>query len=165
MTRRTRIQSISAAALVGFLLAGPCLAQSGSTTTSGTVPAPVTTGGVATQVTPLMRIQRSVAKINAQASTPEGEAEVVKQLSSRLKVSPDTLEANRVKWGLGWGETAMVYTFAKSSKKPITPDGVVEMRRSGTEWDVIAKDLGINIQAVAKKMNKNVPPSTKPAAK
>jgi parvulin-like peptidyl-prolyl isomerase len=164
MNRRTRLDAISVAAIAGILLAAPSLARAQSTsttTTSGTVPQPVTTGGAQTQMTPLMRIQRAVAKINAQASTPEGEAEVVKQLCSRLSVTPDSLEACRDRWGLDYGETAMVLTFAKSSKKKVTPDEIVEMRRSGTEWDVIAKDLGLNIQAVAKRMGKNVPPTHK----
>ncbi len=165
MIRKSRIRMVMTAALAGFLMAAPGLAQTGSTSASGTVPGPVTTAPVATQLTPLQRIQRSVAKINSMASTPEGEADVVKQLSSKLKLTPEALEASRAKWGLNWGETAMVYTFAKASKKPVTPDEIIEMRRGGTEWDVIAKDLGINIQAVAKKMNKNVPPTPKPAAK
>jgi len=164
MNRRARRHAISMATIAGLLLAAPgfALAQTTTTTTtSGTVPQPDTTGGAQTQMTSLMRIQRAVAKINAQASTPEGEAEVRKQICAHLHVTPDSLDACRSRWDLDYGETAMVLTFAKSSKKPVTPDEIVEMRRSGTEWDDIAKDLGISIQAVAKRMGKNVPPTHK----
>jgi hypothetical protein len=141
-------------ALAVLTLAGPSLADTGTTPASSTVPQPATTAPVTTQMTPLMRIQRAVARIDAQASTPEGQEQVIHQISSRLKVPPDSIEASHKRWGLGYGEVAMAYTFAKASKKPITPDGVVDLRRSGVEWDAIAKDLGINIQAVAKKMTK-----------
>jgi hypothetical protein len=162
MTRIARMPILGLATIALLAVPGHALADGGTTTTSGTVPQPVTTAPVATQITPLQRIQRAVAKINTQASTPEGEEQVIHQICTRLSVSPDSLQADRARWGLDYGETAMVYTFAKSSKKPITPDQVVEMRRSGEEWDDIAKDLGINIQAVAKRMNKNVPPAPAP---
>lgn len=123
---------------------------------------PVTTG-VGTKETSLQRIQRMVAKINAEAATPEGEAAVVTRLSQQLKVPSDSLRQQHSKWGLGYGEVSMVYGFAKASKKKgVTPDQVVEMRRSGMEWEAIGKELGVKVDTVASRMKKNVGPNPQP---
>ena len=123
---------------------------------------PVTTG-VGVKETSLQRIQRMVAKINAEASTPEGEAAVVTRLSQQLRVPSDSLRQQHTRWGLGYGEVSMVYGFAKASKKKgVTPDQVVEMRRSGMEWEAIGKELGVKVDTVASKMKKNVGPKPQP---
>lgn len=113
-------------------------------------PAPVTA-----KETSLQRIQRMVAKINAEASTPEGEEAVVSRLSKQLRVAPDSLRTQHEEWGLGYGELAMVYGFARSSKKAASPFEVVEMRRSGTEWESIGKELGVKLDAVASRVKKS----------
>jgi hypothetical protein len=126
---------------------------------------PVTTG-VGTKETSLQRIQRMVAKINAEASTPEGEDAVVARLSQQLKVPGDSLRQQHARWGLGYGEVSMVYGFSKSSKKKgVTPEQVVEMRRSGMEWEAIGKELGVKVDTVASKMKKTVGPNPKPQPK
>ena len=122
----------------------------------------VYTAPVNTKETALDRIQRMVAKINQEASTEEGEAAVVARLSQQLRCPPDTLEWQRTTWGVGYGEIAMVHGFAKSAKKKTAPGEVYEMRRSGMEWDVIAKNLGVKVDAVASKMKKNVGPKPTP---
>jgi hypothetical protein len=99
-----------------------------------------------------------VAKINAEASTPEGEVAVVNRLSKQLAVSPDTLRAQQLAWGVGYGEVAMVYGFARGSRTKASPREVVEMRRSGMEWDAIGKELGVKVDTVASRMKKNVNP-------
>lgn len=121
-----------------------------------------TTAPVNAKETSLERIQRAVAKIDAEASTPEGEADVVQRLSTQLSVPPDTLTAQHENWGVGYGEVAMVYGFARASKKPITPEQVVEMRRSGMDWDAIAKNLGVKVDTVATRMKKNAGPKPTP---
>ena len=115
-----------------------------------------------TKETALDRIQRMVAKINQEASTEDGETAVLARLSQQLRCPPDTLEWQRTTWGVGYGEVAMVHGFAKSAKKKTTPGEVYEMRRSGMEWDVIAKNLGVKVDAVASKMKKNVGPKPTP---
>ncbi len=130
-----------------------------STTTVATPTAPVTT-----KETALQRIQRSVARIDKEASTPEGEARVVTRLSTQLGMPEDTLRARREGWALSWGEVAMVYGFARSAKKPSAtlPDQIVEMRRSGMAWDVIGKKIGVNVNTVAARVQKSVPPKPTP---
>jgi hypothetical protein len=132
---------------------------------ASTTPAPTTTSSVTTKETALQRIQRSVARIDKEASTPEGEARVVARLSAQLATPEDTLRARREGWALSWGEVAMVYGFARSAKKQSAtlPDEIVEMRRSGMAWDAIGKKIGVNVDTVAARVNRSVPPKPAPA--
>jgi len=117
---------------------------------------------VHTKETALQRIQRSVARINQQASTPEGEAIVVDRMSSQLRITPEALRSQHDAWSLGYGEIAMVYGFARAARRqPTTPESVVERRRMGTDWDVIAKDLGVKIDTVASRLKRQEPPKRK----
>jgi hypothetical protein len=116
-------------------------------------------GAVSSKETALARIQRMVARLNKESSTPEGEAAVVARLAGQFRASPDTLRAQRAAWGLGYGEVAMAYGFARASRKPgITPGDVVELRRGGLAWESIAKDLGVKIDTVASRMKRQVGP-------
>jgi hypothetical protein len=109
--------------------------------------------------TALQRIQRMVARMNQEASTPEGEAAVVTRLSTQLRVAPETLREQHAAWSLGYGELSMVYGFARASKKKgVTPESVMEMRRAGTAWQEIAKELGVKIDAVASRMKRQAGP-------
>ena len=144
--------AIAASATASLLLtAAPAFSQ-------GT---PVTAAGsrVGAKETSLQRIQKMVARINAEASTPEGEEAVLDRLSKQLGASPDSLRAQHSAWGLGYGEVAMAYGFARASKKPgVTPEQVVELRRGGMAWDAIGKELGVRVDTVAAKMRRHVGP-------
>jgi hypothetical protein len=105
-----------------------------------------------------------VAKINAEASTPEGEEAVVNRLSKQLAITPEQLRQEQQTWGIGYGDVAMVYGFSRASRKKSTPAEVVELRHSGKEWDAIGKEIGVNVDNVASRMKKNVNPKPPPAA-
>ena len=127
--------------------------------TATTPPAPGKTG-IATKETSLQRIQRSVARINAEAATPEGEARVVKRLAAQLAMPEETLRAKQEAWGLGYGEIAMVYGFARASRRQSAtlPDQIIDMRRSGMDWKAIAKELGVSVDAVASRLRRHEGP-------
>lgn len=110
--------------------------------------------------TSLQRIQRMVARIDAEAKTPEGESAVVKRLSAQLRVDEESLRAKHDTWGLGYGEIAMAYGFAGASRTGKTPDDVVAMRSSGTPWIDIAKELRVKVDTVAKRMRRHVGPAS-----
>lgn len=109
--------------------------------------------------TSLQRIQRSVARIDHEAATPEGEAAIVKQLSAQLGMPEDSLRARHDAWTLGYGEIAMVYGFARAARRQSAtlPDQIVDMRRDGQDWRAIAKQIGVNIDAVASRVRRNEP--------
>jgi hypothetical protein len=111
--------------------------------------------------TALHRIQRTVASIDAEASMPDGEAKVVARLAPQLGVSQDTLQAQHEAWGLGYGEIAMAYGFARASRSGKSPTDVVAMRVAGTEWLDIAKQLGVKVDTVANRMKRHVAQKTK----
>ena len=111
-----------------------------------------------TPETALHRIQRAVAKIDAEAKTPEGEAAVLKRLSVGLATSEDSLKQQHDAWGLGYGELAMAYGFARASRTGKTPADVVEMRTAGAGWLDIAKKLGVRVDTVANRMKRHVGP-------
>jgi hypothetical protein len=133
-----------------FALAAIAIAASASTAPSKS-----------SRETALHRIQRAVAKIDAEAATPEGEEAVLQRLSAQLGVSADSLKEQHGTWGLGYGEMAMAYGFAKASRKGKTPADVVAMRVAGMGWLDIAKDLGVKVDTVASRMKRHVgPPAT-----
>jgi hypothetical protein len=149
----------TAATVLLLVLAAPAAgrANDAPTTTTTTVVAPVNT-----KETAMQRIQRMVAKINAEASTPEGEANVVARMSKQFAVSPDTIGVQHANWGLDYGEMTMVYGFARSSKTKATPDHVVDMRRSGMSWESIGKEIGVKVDTVASRMKKSSGPTPTP---
>lgn len=106
------------------------------------------------KLTALQRIQKMVAKMNADAATPEGEARVVRTLSAQLRVPEETLRQQKQDWGVGYGDLAMIYGFARSGKPQVTADRVYEMRSNGMDWNAIAKELRIKIDAVATRMKR-----------
>lgn len=125
-------------------------------------PARATNRAINTKETALQRIQRSVARINQEAATPEGEALVVDRLSNQLRIGADILRSQHEAWAIGYGEIAMVYGFARAARKqPTTPESVVTARRMGKDWDVIAKDLGVKIDTVASRLKRQEPPKRK----
>jgi len=120
--------------------------------------------GATAKETALQRIQRSVARIDREASTPEGEAAVVKRLAVQLGLSEESLRARHEEWALGYGEIAMVYGFARASRKQSAtlPQQIVDLRREGRDWKVIARQLGVSIDAVASRVHRNASSPRKP---
>ena len=156
---RSHLAAVAIAAATALLLtAAPSFSQGTPVTAAGS---PV--GG---RETSLQRIQKMVARINAEASTPEGEEAVLQRLSKQLGASPDSLRAEHSAWGLGYGEVAMAYGFARASRKPdVTPARVVEMRKGGMAWEAIGKELGVRVDTVAAKMRRHVGPRSRARSK
>ena len=77
--------------LRALLVAAIAAAFPASFTHAAKAPAPVATPTGSAKETPLQRIQRTVARINAEAETPEGEEQVVQRLSSQLRVDSELL--------------------------------------------------------------------------
>jgi len=130
-------------------------------TAASVAPAAASAGATKTAPeTALHRIQRTVARIDAEAKTPEGESRVVARLSTQLGVSPDSLQAEHDAWGLGYGEIAMAYGFARASRNGSSVADVVAMRSAGTGWLDIAKALGVKVDTVANRMKRHVGPKS-----
>jgi hypothetical protein len=137
----------AAAALILMLAPAPPAA-------AGKAPPAVATPTGSAKQTALQRIQRMAARLNAESSTPEGEEQVVTRLAAQLRVSADSLRSQKRGWGVGYGEVAMIYGFARSGRLQVVPERVLDMRRSGMDWQAIANDLGVKVDAVATRMNR-----------
>jgi hypothetical protein len=159
---RRRLARAARVAALPILLAASFAAAASDETPASVPAASAMNRAVNTKETALQRIRRSVARINQEAATPEGAAVVLDRLAAQLRVSPEVLRAQRDAWAIGYGEIAMVYGFARAARKqPTTPETVVELRRSGKEWDVIAKELGVKIDTVASRLKRQEPPKRK----
>ena len=156
---RSRLAAVLIPASATLLLAtAPLFGQGTRVTAAGS--------RVGAKETSLQRIQKMVARINAEAGTPEGEEAVLDRLSKQLGAPADSLRAQHSAWGLGYGEVAMAYGFARASRKPdVTPGQVVEMRKGGMAWDAIGKELGVRVDTVAGRMRKHVAPKSSPRPK
>jgi DNA-binding NarL/FixJ family response regulator len=53
-----------------------------------------------------------------------------------------------------------VYGFARSARRQSAtlPDQIVDMRRSGLNWNAIAKELGVSVDAVATRVRRHEGP-------
>jgi hypothetical protein len=154
MTRRL-FQSLLRLSLVSLILAVTSTAPSALRASSAETKAAAPKN---TPETALRRIQRTVARIDAEAKTPEGEAAVLKRLSAQLAASEDSLKLQHEAWGLGYGALAMAYGFARASRTGKTPADVVAMRTSGSGWLDIAKELGVKVDTVASRMKRHLGP-------
>jgi hypothetical protein len=152
-TLRFSLGYLTAAAVASAISAGASPASANAAAANASASAK------STRETALGRIQRTVAKIDAEATTPEGEAAVVKRLSGQLAVSEDSLKTQHDSWGLGYGEIAMAYGFARASRTGKTPGDVVAMRSAGSGWLDIAKELRVKVDTVARRMQRHTRPS------
>ncbi len=149
-----------------FAIAAIAVSFSAPSALAAKAPQSVATPTGSAKVTSLQRIQMMVARLDAEASTPEGEADVVQRLSTQLRVGSQTLEQQKNDWGIGYGELAMVYGFARAGRPQVVPEKVVEMRKAGADWQTIARQLGVKVDVVATRMKRHggKSVSTNPAA-
>jgi hypothetical protein len=150
--RRVRIAGFASSFLVAAIAFGALAGPAARSASAGTP--------VITRETALQRIQRSVARIDREAATPEGEERVVQRLALQFGMPVDSLRAKREAWSLSYGEMAMVFGFARAARRQSAtlPQEIVDMRRSGADWRMIAKQLGVNIDTVAARVHRNEPP-------
>ncbi len=162
MTARlaSSIRRLSLACTIAAIAGGAAFAAFGPGSTFAPGSAYAAATAKRSPETALHRIQRTVARIDAEAKTPEGEANVVARLGPQLGMSPDSLKAQHDAWGLGYGEIAMAYGFARASRTGKTPADVVAMRTAGTGWLEIAKSLGVKVDTVASRMNRHLGPKS-----
>lgn len=147
---------MSVRVLVGaFAIAAIAVSFSAPSASAAKAPQSIATPTGSAKVTSLQRIQAMVARLDAEASTPEGEAIVVQRLSTQLRVDSQTLQQQKNDWGLGYGELAMVYGFARAGRPQVVPERVVDMRKAGTDWQSIARQLGVKVDVVATRMKRH----------
>lgn len=104
-------------------------------------------------------IKQTIASINADASKPGGPERVVKSISASTGVPAATLEKQKAKTGLNYGDIFAAHAIAKASGKNF--DQIAALKAKGQSWDKIAEDNNVSIGG--KKMAKTEGPAASPS--
>jgi len=103
-------------------------------------------------------LTKTVANINADASKEGGPAKVLEAMSKTTGVPVATLEKEKTRTGLSYGDVFAAHTLAKASGKSF--DEIVALKKKGESWDKIASDNGLEIGG--KKKMASTQPTPKP---
>ena len=105
-------------------------------------------------------IERTMANINADANKPGGPEQVLKSISASTGVPVATLEKQKAKTGMSYGDLFAAHSIAKASGKGF--EEIAARKAKGESWDKIAE--ANNVSLGGKKANKQaeVKPMVKP---
>jgi len=104
-------------------------------------------------------LSKTVAQINADASKEGGTAKVLASMSKSTGVPAATLEKQKSKSGLTYGDIFAAHSIAKASGKSF--DEIVALKAKGQTWDQIAEANGV--EAGGKKKLTATGPSPSPS--
>lgn len=95
-------------------------------------------------------IEKTMANINADANKPGGPEQVLKSISASTHVPVATLERQKAKSGLSYGDLFAAHSVAKAAGKSF--EEIAALRAKGESWDKIAE--ANNVSLGGKKANK-----------
>jgi hypothetical protein len=100
-------------------------------------------------------IDKTIANINADAQKEGGPERVLKSISASTHVPAATLEKQKAKTGLSYGDLFIAHSIAKASNKSF--EEIAALKAKGQTWDKVADDNNVSLggkkmvkQAVAK---------------
>jgi hypothetical protein len=96
-------------------------------------------------------IDKTIANINADAQKEGGPERVLKSISASTHVPVATLEKEKAKSGLSYGDLYMAHSIASASGKSF--DQIAALKSKGQTWDKIADEN--NVSLGGKKVVKN----------
>ena len=102
-------------------------------------------------------IKQTIASINADASKPGGPEMVLKSISKSTGVPAATLEKQKAKTGLTYGDIFAAHSIAKASGKSF--DQIAALKAKGQTWDKIAEENGVSIGGEKKATTKGQTPA------
>lgn len=103
-------------------------------------------------------IEKTMANINADASKPGGPEQVLKSISASIHVPVATLEKQKARSGLSYGDLFAAHTIAKAAGKSF--EEITALKAKGESWDKIADDN--NVSLGGKKAIKKAQPTPSP---
>ena len=86
-------------------------------------------------------LTQTVANINSDAQKEGGPAKVLESISKSTGVPVATLEKEKTRTGLSYGDIFAAHTVAKVSGKSF--DEIAALKKKGEPWDKIASDNGV----------------------
>lgn len=104
-------------------------------------------------------IERTMANINADANKPGGPEQVLKSISASTGVPVATLEKQKAKTGMSYGDLFAAHSIAKAAGKKF--DEIADLKVKGESWDKIAE--ANNVSLGGKKANKQAEVKPKPS--
>lgn len=110
-------------------------------------------------------INQTIASLNADAAKEGGPARVLKSISTSTHVPVATLEKEKAKSGLTYGELYIAHAIANASGKSF--DQVAALKSKGQTWDKIAADNNVSMDGkkTTNKVAANSSPSPAPPTK
>ena len=110
-------------------------------------------------------IKQTVAQINADANKPGGPEQVLKSISASTHVPVATLEKEKAKSGLNYGDLYAAHAIASASGKSF--DQIAGLKAKGQTWDQIADANGVSLggKKVTKTAQAKPSPSPTPPQK
>jgi hypothetical protein len=97
-------------------------------------------------------ISQTIASINADAQKKDGPERVLKSISASTHVPVGTLEKEKAKFNLSFGDLYVAHAITSASGKQF--DQIVGLKMKGQSWDKIADDN--NVSLGGKKVKKDV---------
>ena len=91
-------------------------------------------------------LEESAAAIERVSTERDGTRVVVGHLSRRLRISSDTLQEQRQRTGLNWGQLFIAYRLGK--EKGLTFDQVVAEFKGGKSWETIATEHKVDLNGL-----------------
>jgi hypothetical protein len=104
-------------------------------------------------------LTKTVANINADASKEGGPAKVLESISKSTGLPVATLEKEKTRTGLTYGDVFAAHTIAKACHKSF--DEIAALKKKGETWDKIASDNGL--ETGGKKQTASTQPTPKPS--
>jgi hypothetical protein len=105
-------------------------------------------------------IKQTVANINADAAKPDGPAKVLQSISKSTGVPAATLEKEKTKTGLTYGDIFAAHSVAKASGKSF--DEIAALKKKGQTWDQIAEANGVDLGGKKNTQKTKAPANAKP---
>lgn len=95
-------------------------------------------------------INQTIASLNADAQKQGGPERVLKTISASTHLPVATLEKDKAKFGLSYGDLYVAHAIASASGKKF--DEIVGLKKKGQTWDKIADANNVSLDG--KKANK-----------
>jgi hypothetical protein len=95
---------------------------------------------------PATSLNQTIASINSDAK--KDPAKAAQSLSASIKVPVATLEKEKTRTNLSYGDLFAAHSIAKASGKSF--DEVAAMKSKGESWDKIAETLGVSLDGKKK---------------
>lgn len=107
-------------------------------------------------------IEKTMANINADANKPGGPEQVLKSISASTGVPVATLEKQKAKTGMSYGDLFAAHSIAKAAGKKF--DEIAALKAKGETWDKIAEANNVSLggKKSVKKVAATVQPSPTP---